>query len=274
MAAAMTSTGNPMDQYVLNWRPSPLEDKLGVPKFALKTDFDSTTLPPSKDLSGYDTPVKDQGRLGACTAFAAIAIVEHIANRNGRASDWSELYLYYNTRAKVSGWNPNEDTATAYVRGSINQVLKTAFVPSTVDAIRASIASGRPVDIGFVCYSDFTQDSAVYRSGQVPMPTASSYRTGGHSVAIVAYHDGTRQFKFKNSWTTSFGERGYGFLPYDYVTGYTPDRPRSKLVSDCWTIVSIEYESDYVILSDQNAPEGVEHFDMGIINPALAGSDD
>jgi hypothetical protein len=65
-------------------------------------------------------------------------------------------------------------TANAYRRGTINQVIKTAFVPSSVDVIRATIASYRPVDIGFICYSNFTKDGAVYRSGQVPMPTTSS----------------------------------------------------------------------------------------------------
>lgn len=287
-----------MDQYVLNWRPSPLEDKLGVPKYKLRADFESTALPLSKDLSQYDTDVKDQGPLGSCTSFAAIAIVEHIAKRNGRTSDWSELYLYYNTRVKVLRWDPNQDTgayvsstmvalqkygdareadwsydisglgtlppAAAYARGTINQVLKTAYVQNSVDAIRAAIASGRPVDIGFICYSNFTKDPAVYRSGQIPMPTSSSYRTGGHSVTIVAYDDTTQYFKFKNSWSSSFGARGYGFLPYAFVAGSTPDAPRTRLVSDCWTIESIEFEGDHVILKGANAPEGVDHFDLGV----------
>ncbi|KFY47730.1 hypothetical protein V496_10475 [Pseudogymnoascus sp. VKM F-4515 (FW-2607)] len=283
-----SNTENPMNQYILNWRPSPLEDKLGVPKFALKAEFDSTALPSSKDLT--------------------IAIVEHIAKRKGLPSDWSELYLYYNTRVRVLNWPPNEDSgayvsstmvslqkygdarerdwpyvparigaappAAAYTRGAINQIIKTAYVPNTVDSIRAAIASGRPVDIGFSCYSNFTNDAAIYRSGQIPMPTASSYNTGGHSVTIVGYDDATRKFKFKNSWSTTFGEGGYGFLPYAYVAGYGPDLPRRKLVSDCWTIHSIEFESDQVILQGEATPEGMEPFNLGIINPSTPGSDD
>jgi hypothetical protein len=58
MAAPVMSTENPVDQYVLNWRPSPLKDKLGTPKFVLKAEFDSTALPSSQDLSLYDTQSK------------------------------------------------------------------------------------------------------------------------------------------------------------------------------------------------------------------------
>lgn len=106
------------------------------------------------------------------------------------------------------------------------------------------------------------------------MPSPSSFVTGGHSVTIVAYDDATRRFKFKNSWSTRFGVGGYGFLPYDYVAGYTPDAPRRKLLSDCWTVDSIEFENDHVILRGVSAPEGVEPFEMSIIDPAPPGSED
>ena len=71
-----------------------------------------------------------------------------------------------------------------------------------------------------------------------------------------------------------FGASGYGFLPYDYVSGSAPDTSGTKLVSDCWTIDSIEYESDAVILRGEGTPERVDHFEIGIVNPDAPRSDD
>jgi hypothetical protein len=48
------------------------------------------------------------------------------------------------------------------------------------------------------------------------MPTKNDTIIGGHAVLIVGYNDVTKQFKFKNSWGTSWGNRGYGYLPYEY----------------------------------------------------------
>ncbi|KAJ5896173.1 uncharacterized protein N7473_005572 [Penicillium subrubescens] len=273
--------------YVLNWRPSPPSARLGAPKFTFKPEFDSTALPSAKDLSQYDSPVKDQGDIGSCTAFAAVAIVEHIAKRNDKIPDWSELYLYYNTRVKVLGWPASDDTGAyvhsaiqalytygdagetdwpydtskfavepplaSYSRGSTNQVVKAAYVDTSVDAFRAAIAAGYPVDIGFWCYSNLYDHMD---SGLVDMPKQGGYIIGGHSVMLVGYDDYTRRFKFKNSWSTRFGQAGYGFLPYEYVSGYTLDEPKQRLVSDCWTIASIEFDSDFVILYN-NPPENV-----------------
>jgi len=274
-----TTEENRFKHYVLNWRPSPLQEKLGSPLLTLQRDFDSTTLPRVKDLSCYDSPIRDQGKLGSCTSFAAVALIEHIAKRFQKTSDWSELYVYYNTRVKVLHWDPNEDTGayvsstmkalsqygdsgetdwpydttkfscepptTAYTRGAINQVTKTAFLPVSVDAFRTAINAGNPVDIGFVCYSNLYDAN---KTGKVPMPKEGSYIIGGHSVTIVGYDDNSREFKFKNSWGADWGDKGYGYLPYDYVSGYTIDDSHSRLVDDAWTILQIEYDSDFVQL--------------------------
>lgn len=37
----------------------------------------------------------------------------------------------------------------------------------------------------------------------------------GHAVAIVGYDD--KGFIIRNSWGTSYGDKGYGFIPYDEI---------------------------------------------------------
>lgn len=38
-----------------------------------------------------------------------------------------------------------------------------------------------------------------------------------HLITICGYSEDTQKFEFKNSWGTSFGERGYGTITYDYI---------------------------------------------------------
>lgn len=63
------------------------------------------------------------------------------------------------------------------------------------------------------------------------MPTKSDTVDGGHAVLGVGYDDGKQLLKFRNSWGPSWGEQGYGYLPYAYFN--------SSLVADCWTIQSV-----------------------------------
>jgi C1A family cysteine protease len=40
---------------------------------------------------------------------------------------------------------------------------------------------------------------------------------GGHAILLVGFDDKTMVFKFQNSWSSSWGDRGNGYLPYNYV---------------------------------------------------------
>ncbi len=49
------------------------------------------------------------------------------------------------------------------------------------------------------------------------MPTRKDYAVGGHCVLITGYNDFTRKYEILNSWGTTWGNLGYGTLPYAYV---------------------------------------------------------
>lgn len=40
---------------------------------------------------------------------------------------------------------------------------------------------------------------------------------GGHALLIVGYDDRTRMFKFKNSWGSAWGNKGFGYFSYKYA---------------------------------------------------------
>lgn len=47
--------------------------------------------------------------------------------------------------------------------------------------------------------------------------------SGWHAVAVCGYDDSKGRFEFKNSWEGPFwswGDNGFGTLPYDYITAY------------------------------------------------------
>ena len=50
----------------------------------------------------------------------------------------------------------------------------------------------------------------------------------GHSISLVGYANATQFpgggfFVFRNSWGTGFGDKGYGYVSFDYVKKYTND---------------------------------------------------
>ena len=54
----------------------------------------------------------------------------------------------------------------------------------------------------------------VYRTGEIPYPDKSETLIGHHAVTIVGYDDMANSFIVRNSWSKSWGDYGYGHLPY------------------------------------------------------------
>ena len=114
---------------------------------------------------------------------------------------------------------------------------------SDIDHIKAYLATNKkPVLMGMDVYESFESD-AVAATGKVPMPSRSEQCLGGHAVLIVGYIDGPAASSFfdrlfkkpsgcfivRNSWGESWGDKGYFYLPYEYVL--------EKLAFDFWTIM-------------------------------------
>jgi len=52
---------------------------------------------------------------------------------------------------------------------------------------------------------------------------------GGHAVLAVGYDDPSSRFIVRNSWGAAWGDAGYFYLPYAYLTD-------PNLADDLWTI--------------------------------------
>lgn len=226
-----------------------------------------TGLPSLADLavSQYMPPVYDQGQLGSCTANAIASAVDFERRLQGLPLIFpSRLFIYYNERV-MEGTVASD--AGAEIRDGIKSVVSTGVCPETdwayVESKFADIPTtncytdavphkalgyslvaqqayqikytlailGRPIVCGIECFDGIDSDQTA-ASGVVPMPSQDEIDNGsigGHAIKLVGYNEQKQLFKFKNSWSTSWGDQGYGYLPYAYVLD-------SNLASDFWVI--------------------------------------
>lgn len=66
-------------------------------------------------------------------------------------------------------------------------------------------------------------------NGVIPMVRPRDNIIGSHCVLLIGYDDNKRVFIFQNSWGTTWGDKGYGYLPYDYI---------DKFIVESWVACS------------------------------------
>jgi C1A family cysteine protease len=109
--------------------------------------------------------------------------------------------------------------------------------------IKLYLAAGLPSMFGFTVYSSYTQAN---QTGKFPYPMPGESVVGGHAIVAVGYDD-TMKIKntspgaqettgallIRNSWSTAWGDAGYGWLPYEYVL--------HSLAVDWWSVIKSEW---------------------------------
>jgi hypothetical protein len=205
--------------------------------------YEVTTLQASIDWSNNDSPVKNQRYCGSCWAFAAIALVENLSDRN----DLSEQELvscvtgndcnggwYFDALKYVKNYGVSPESCYPYTSTNGNCSSKCSDPdylvkisnytsepglwgePANVNNIKAQLQNG-PICVAMLVPEDGTFD---YYSGGVYNYNGGYIPWGGngHAVLIVGYNDSGQYFKVKNSWGSSWGESGYFRIAYDDVT--------------------------------------------------------
>ncbi len=204
--------------------------------------------PAAVDLRSWMTPVEEQGSLGSCTSNAVVGALEYLVRREtGRSVDLSRLFVYFNQRiwddrvredsgASISSairvlhrvGVPTETTwpydknlfavqppEPVYREAADYRATDWWTVPIDRDALRTCLAAGFPVVFGTRVTDSFVDTP---RSGMCGMPRGSlDSRHGRHALLLVGYDDRRRLFIVRNSWGDDWGDRGYVYMPYDYV---------------------------------------------------------
>ena len=211
------------------------------------------SVPNKIDYTAAMTPVRDQGDEGTCVAFASVVGVKEYEDTKEykKYIELSPRYLY--TLCKKNDGTPDEEGT--YPRVAMKMLLNYGVSPeaywpyrphqkdhpktgadkvakryrikayarlSGTEEMKRSLLVNGPFLAGVEVFASwFTKK--VEDTGIIPMPNKKDELQGGHAICIMGYDDSEKIFKFKNSWTDSWGDKGYGYLPYAYMGKYCSD---------------------------------------------------
>lgn len=245
------------------WSPEPpsIKDwKASVAPFAGAAIPDE-----SEDRRPINPPVRDQGNIGSCTGFSSTYAVGYLLRTDKHSRHqtvYSPMFAYYNGRvADGEQWKTVD--SGAYIRDVVDQLRKTGVCPEstwnyhdetrrfattpsktayeaakrwklgatyrceTIEDIMRALSSGAAVVAGVILYDDMDNQGG----GRIPMPNRNAQQLGGHAIYVDRYSQADRLFRFENSWSTKWGDGGYGYLPFDYLAS-------RDLSDDIWALVS------------------------------------
>lgn len=168
--------------------------------------------------------VLDQGSEGACVGFAWTADLlarpvrpaqqpsQHVANRFA--------FNVYKEAQKIDEW-PGEDYEGTSVLAGAKIIKERGFIKEyrwcfNIDDVRDAVISEGPVIIGIPWYE------GMYRTLPGGIVKVSGKQVGGHAITIVGYDPAMRingrsheVFKWRNSWGSSYGVAGSGYIKYN-----------------------------------------------------------
>jgi len=217
----------------------------------------------SVDLRPQMPVVYDQEQLGSCTSHSSAALAQFLLIKE-KAENFtpSRLFIYYVSRYYEG--TVNEDSG-AMLRDSMkamakygcphetlwpyditkftrkapkpvyadalkHQILSYARINQDIHSMESCLASGFPFVFGFTVYSSF---DSIGKDGVMTMPTENDKDQGGHAVCAVGYKRSEKVFIIRNSWGPDWGDNGYFYMPYDYISN-------TNLAEDFWTARLIE----------------------------------
>ena len=184
-----------------------------------------------RNVNGTDwtTPIKNQGSLGTCWAFATVACVEtviHIFDGYPWGCDLSEAHLIWcstgNKNFYLKQYGLPDETCFPYYRGVAGQecntcpdwekrarkIAKYGTVPNDVFSIQKALVKYGPLFTTMDVYSDF-----YFYNGGIYSHTSGGI-VSSHAVAIVGYNNKSKYWICKNSWGTDWGENGWFRIKY------------------------------------------------------------
>lgn len=198
----------------------------------------------------FKYPVKDQGKWGTCVgqACASLKEIHEVRNYPLQPPELSPLFVYAECK-KVDGIPDTEGTyprvAMAVLKkqgiclenlmpyDSMDKPLPMTTAEAlenaenfkigayariqTIPELKQAIYKEGPVLAGILVFENFLNPNS---AGFIPLP--SGRLLGGHAICVIGWNDtlinGQQQgfFRIRNSWGKFWGDKGYGWIPYDF----------------------------------------------------------
>jgi hypothetical protein len=112
-------------------------------------------------------------------------------------------------------WPPVEPEGLDEV-AKFNRTFAHFRIRDLADARTCIARTPSPVSIAVPIYPEWYEST----TGIIEVPAQDLRDAPNHCIILVDYNDGTQMFTFINSWGTGWGDRGYGYLPYQYFTTF------------------------------------------------------
>jgi len=221
-------------------------------------------LPILVDLRSKMPDIYDQGELGSCAANALAACFEY---ENINKFVPSRLFIYYNERViensdegaclydsikslqktgvcPESMWPYNisqfqiKPPKSCYKTATKYKALDVTNIQQDIMSMKISLTNGCPFVVGISIYKSF-ENPKVANTGVVNIPDINNEEfLGGHAVLVCGYNDIGQIWIVRNSWGSSWGDKGYFYLPYLYLLD-------SHLSTDLWNITTLKIKSGF-----------------------------
>ena len=201
------------------------------------------------DLRPYVKEIKQQGRWNSCISHAICSCVEIqlTIQKPQTFMSLSERYNYYYGRI-ACGFSPSKNVGM-YPRNAIKSAFDVGIAPEITCSYRENMSSEptqmakimanlykqrlgnyqriyneegmkeclndlKPFLIVCPIYSYWT-NGGIGKDGIIRTPTGRDKETGYHAMTCIGYNE--KGWILLNSWNCSWGDRGIGYLPYDYI---------------------------------------------------------
>lgn len=172
-------------------------------------------------------PILNQGRAPSCVGYSS-ARMKQIQEKieHEKLFPFHGKWLYDECK-KIDGI-PNE--RGTYIRVALKILKKKGFKCYDIDslffkikayvkinnlhALKYAIATCGPLPVGVAVFKNW------FRTRNGIIRQAAGDGTGGHAICVVGYDNNKELIEFANSWSSDWGDKGYGYLGYDYFRQY------------------------------------------------------